>query len=221
MEDIRRSCIDCATGGCKHPEQKRQPAFCESLPLSDQDRADMASAYADLDLKIEQAANEVAARCGREGLCRLEEIMDFARRMGYRKIGIACCGAMQAEAMTTAKILRLHGWEVYGVSCKFGSITHEQVGLSESGQAKAAATACNPLAQARKLNAEGVDLNVIMGLCVGHDSIFMRHAQAPCTCFVVKDRMLANNPGAVLHTCNTMAHRWSRLMRENESLGPQ
>lgn len=221
MTEIQRSCIDCATGGCKNPELGRQPAFCESAALSDEDRAGFVAAYTDLDLKLEQAANEVAARCGREGLCRLEEIMDFARRLGYRKIGIATCGAMQSEAVTTAKILRLHGYEVYGVSCKYGSITHEQLGLPEDGQAKPEATACNPLAQAERLNAAGTELNVIMGLCVGHDSIFMRHSVAPCTTFVVKDRMMADNPVAVLHTCNTKAYRWNRLMHENESLGPQ
>ncbi|MBR3690180.1 MAG: DUF1847 domain-containing protein, partial [Eggerthellaceae bacterium] len=62
--------------------------------------------------------------------------------------------------------------------------------------------------------------NVIMGLCVGHDSIFTRHSDAPCTTFVVKDRMLGNNPIAVLHTCDVAAHRWSRLMKEDDSLSP-
>lgn len=71
MADIQRSCVDCATGGCKFPEQGRQPAFCESAALSAEDRAGLAAAYSDLDLRLEQAANEVAARCGREGLCRL------------------------------------------------------------------------------------------------------------------------------------------------------
>lgn len=218
MTEVRRSCADCATGGCKNPEQGRQPAFCESAALSSEDREGLVTAYVDLDLQLEQAANEVSARCGREGLCRLEEIMDFARRLGYRKIGIANCGAMQAEALTTAKILRLHGYEVYGVSCKFGSITNEQLGIPEGGIAKPEATACNPLAQAERLNAAGTELNVIMGLCVGHDSIFMRHSEAPCTTFAVKDRMLADNPLAALHTCHATAYRWSRLMTRNDSL---
>lgn len=218
MIDSQRSCVDCATGGCKFPEQGRQPAFCESVALSAQERAGLAAAYADLDLQLEQAANEVAARCGREGLCRLEEIMDFARRLGYRKIGIANCGAMQAEALTTAKILRLHGYEVFGVSCKFGSIKNGEIGLPEGGMAKPEATACNPLAQAERLNTAGTELNVVMGLCVGHDSIFMRHSAAPCTVFAVKDRVLADNPIAAVRTCGTAAYRWSRLLREDESL---
>ncbi|MBQ9954075.1 MAG: DUF1847 domain-containing protein [Eggerthellaceae bacterium] len=218
MTDVSRSCIDCATGGCKQPEQMYQPDFCPSAMLSPGERDELAAAYADLDLQLIQAANEVSARCGCEGLCRLEEIMDFARRLGYRKIGIANCGAMQAEALTTAKILRLHGYEVFGVSCKYGSVTHEQLGIPEGGLAKPEATTCNPLAQAERLNAAGTELNVVMGLCVGHDSIFVKHSDAPCTTFVVKDRMLGNNPVAVLHTCNVTAHRWSRLKKEDESL---
>lgn len=54
--------------------------------------------------------------------------------------------------------------------------------------------------QARILNDAGCDLNVIVGLCVGHDTLFMRHAEAPVTYLVVKDRVLAHNPAAALYT---------------------
>lgn len=218
MNEIKRSCIDCATGGCKRPSEGKQPAFCDSAALEPVARESLARAYAGEDLLLEQAANEVAARCGREGLCRLEETMDFARRMGYRKIGIANCGAMQAEALTVAKILRLHDYEVFGVSCKFGSISNAEIGLAPEGQANPNATACNPLAQAERLNAEGTQLNIVMGLCVGHDSIFTKHSEAPTTTFVVKDRVLGNNPIAAIQTCNVAAHMWSRLLKKNDSL---
>ena len=122
MTDVSRSCIDCATGGCKKPGQMHQPEFCPSAMLSPDEREGLAAAYTDLDLRLIQAANEVSARCGHEGLCRLEEIMDFARRLGYRKIGIANCGAMQAVAM---------GLALWGRPCSRGfSVTMGHVALA-------------------------------------------------------------------------------------------
>ena len=58
---------------------------------------------------------------------------------------------------------------------------------------------CNPIAQARILNRVGTDMNVIMGLCVGHDMLFTKHADAPTTTLVAKDRVTGHNPVAVLN----------------------
>lgn len=35
---------------------------------------------------------------------------------------------------------------------------------------------------------------VVMGLCVGHDSLFHQHAKAPCTTLAVKDYRSGHNP---------------------------
>ena len=35
---------------------------------------------------------------------------------------------------------------------------------------------------------------VVMGLCVGHDSLFHQHAKAPCTTLAVKDYRSNHNP---------------------------
>lgn len=58
-----------------------------------------------------------------EGYCRLtrvEEIMTFARKMGYRRIGIANCIGLQNEARIFARILRDNGFDVFSVICKVG-----------------------------------------------------------------------------------------------------
>ena len=54
--------------------------------------------------------------------------------------------------------------------------------------------ACNPLKQADLLNQAATDLNVVVGLCVGIDSLFTRHSQAPVSTMIVKDKSLAHNP---------------------------
>ena len=57
---------------------------------------------------------------------------------------------------------------------------------------------CNPVGMVRMLNAAEVEINILLGLCVGCDAIFSQMSLAPVTTLFVKDRLLANNPiGAV------------------------
>ena len=37
-------------------------------------------------------------------------------------------------------------------------------------------------------------MNFLVGLCVGHDSLFIKYSEAPRTTLVTKDRVLAHNP---------------------------
>jgi len=58
---------------------------------------------------------------------------------------------------------------------------------------------CNPIMQAEVLNREKTELNIMMGLCLGHDILFLRYAKAETTPLVVKDRALGHNPVAALY----------------------
>jgi uncharacterized metal-binding protein len=62
---------------------------------------------------------------------------------------------------------------------------------------------CNPVAQAYVLNEAKTDFNVVMGLCVGHDSLFLKHSDALCTVLAAKDRLLGHNPLAAIYTVDT------------------
>ena len=64
-------------------------------------------------------------------------------------------------------------------------------------------TLCNPIGQAELLNRAGTELNVAVGLCVGHDSLFFRHSEAPVTVLVAKDRVTGHNPIAALYTLHS------------------
>ena len=46
-------------------------------------------------------------------------------------------------------------------------------------------------------------LNILLGLCVGHDSLFIKYSEAPVTVFAVKDRVLGHNPIAAIYTANS------------------
>lgn len=67
---------------------------------------------------------------------------------------------------------------------------------------------CNPVLQAKILNEQKTDFNVMIGLCVGHDSLFLKHVEAPTTVLIVKDRVLVHNPAAALYGSTGMYSRF-------------
>ena len=139
-----------------------------------------------------------------EGYCqqtRVEEIITFAKKCGYKKLGVAFCVGLAKEAKVFASILRHHGFEVESVICKSGSIPKNFIGISNEEQVRPCTyePMCNPIGQAKFLSAAKTELNILLGLCVGHDSLFIKHSDAPVTVFAVKDRVLGHNPLAAIY----------------------
>lgn len=139
-----------------------------------------------------------------EGYCqqtRVEEIINFAKKCGYKKLGVAFCVGLAKEAKVFASILRHHGFEVESVICKSGSIPKSFIGISNDEQVRPCThePMCNPIGQAKFLSAAKTELNILLGLCVGHDSLFIKHSDAPVTVFAVKDRVLGHNPLAAIY----------------------
>mgnify|MGYP000644671063 FL=1 len=104
--------------------------------------------------------------------------MAFAKRMGSHKIGIATCVGLIEESRIFARILRKNGFEVVGAVCKVGSFEKTKVGVPEEDTRITGPIMCNPIMQAKIMNREKTDFNVIVGLCVGHDSLFYKYADA-------------------------------------------
>jgi uncharacterized metal-binding protein len=69
---------------------------------------------------------------------------------------------------------------------------------------------CNPILQAFILNEEETNFNVLVGLCVGHDSLFFKYSEAFSTVLIAKDRVLAHNPAGALYTSGIY---YSRLFK--------
>ncbi len=202
MNMTELSCIDCAQGGC-FDGSGGYPAFCPTAALADADRDALARAYRDGDdAAIMSAASAASTRATAEMLCRVEETMEFAARLGVRRVGIAACAGLMHEARVLARIMRANGFEPVGIACKVGALPKSELGLDESC-CDYGAISCDPLLQARLLNEAGVGLNVIVGLCVGHDALFIKHADAPCTVLIAKDRPLGHNPVAALRAAET------------------
>ena len=57
---------------------------------------------------------------------------------------------------------------------------------------------CNPAGQADFLNKNNTDLNISMGLCVGHDMIFSKKSAGLVTNLFDKDFTNNNNPGQAI-----------------------
>ena len=165
------------------------------------------------DAKMAQVAAQV------EGLCyqpvpgsdavnarwtRVEDTIAFAKLMGYAKIGIATCIGLLDETNRLSRILTAQGFTPVSVCCKTGSIDKLELGLTEKDKVRPGTfePACNPVAQAKLLNEAKTDMNVIVGLCVGHDMLFTKYSDAPVTTIVVKDRVTGHNPVSVLYGQN-------------------
>ena len=209
------TCTLCGVKACtSEPDSKAPPDFCP-MTAEPELLAAVAREYLTRDdlrrLAVESARTEAAGYCTRT---RVEEIMDFARRLGVRTLGIAHCVGLMQEAKAARDIFHAGGFEVFTVCCKAGSIPKEAVGLRDEekvrpGQFEAM---CSPVGQAALLAKAGTGLNVVIGLCVGHDSLFFKHSQAPTTVLVAKDRVLGHNPVAALYT----SHSYYRRLTEDK-----
>jgi uncharacterized metal-binding protein len=203
-------CAICRVQACREePGAKAFPAFC---PMAQDTKAlDEAREIYQDDEEIRRlalaAAQTEADRYPFE--TRLEEVMSFARRIDAAHLGIASCVGLIREASMLQEIFELNGFTVSSVCCKVGMIPKEEVGLRDEekihpGQFEAL---CNPIAQAKLLNEAGTQLNVLVGLCVGHDSLFFRHSEAPVTVLIAKDRVTGHNPAGPLYTSHSYYSR--------------
>ena len=131
-------------------------------------------------------------------LTRLDEVIMLAKRMGYERIGLAFCVGLSEEAAILEEILSKH-FKVYSACCKIGGLKKEDYDVPKVKEDKVEIL-CDPILQAKVLNEKETDLNLEIGLCVGHDMLFKKYSQAPVTTYAVKDRVLGHNPLAICYS---------------------
>lgn len=197
---MKPTCASCTVYNCVEKERDltRVPKNCPMR--NEQYVEEIFEAYKDPEIRKFYVASKTYRQpgTGRSFVPRLRAVLDFCKGMGYKKIGLAFCVGFSQEAALYAKILRSHGLEVASVSCCNGGFNIADMGcpLPEGCEFDAA---CNPLGQARLLNEEGVDFNLVMGLCTGHDSLFIRAANAMSTVIVTKDPATGHSPAMALY----------------------
>jgi uncharacterized metal-binding protein len=199
-------CTDCGKLACYSGELDDLPTkgFC---PMQTHKEV-LAEARVQYKYPETRKTSQESARVEATGYCewtRVQETMEFAKRMGIKKLGIAYCIGLRREAATLADIYTKNGFDVVSVCCKSGSIPKEEIGLRDDEKIRPGTyeSVCNPIGQAKVMNQENTELNVIVGLCVGHDSLFIKHSDALVTCLVAKDRVLAHNPIGALYNAKS------------------
>ena len=200
------NCAKCPRPVCNSPAWQEGPDNCPSKVLPDVISKATQRCFSDelRDFALKASKQEGAgymklphAPKGPSPIkSRVEEIMEFAQRMGYKRLGVAFCIGAQFEASLLVPILENRGFEVISVCCKCGSVPKEELGIEdwEKVQSGRFEAMCHPVAQAEILNHYKTDLNVILCLCVGHDSLFLKHSEAPCTVLAAKDRVFGHAP---------------------------
>jgi uncharacterized metal-binding protein len=205
------SCAYCPPNlrACRQGESEtRGPGFC---PSKVDDAAIDAAGRVYQDPFVREVAY-ASALVESEGYCkwsRVEEIVALAKKLGFKRIGIATCISFVDLAHTLSAILESHGFIVASAACKNGGVPKEALGVTDAEKIRPGTheSMCNPISQAELLNRAGCELNVVLGLCVGHDSLFFRHSQGLATTLVAKDRVLAHNPVGALLLADTYYSR--------------
>ena len=200
---VNTTCVGCEAYKCRYPESKLSvPGSCPRRQYAKSVKETVEKSRKDPEiLRVNIACEEVLKRGGdSQGYqwTRIRELIEYARILRYKKIGIAGCIGLREESKLLARILTEAGLQVVLVSCMAGGATRAKLGLSE--RKGASHFACNPIMQAEVLNREKTDLNVMMGLCLGHDILFNRYSKADVTPLIVKDRVTGHNPIAALYT---------------------
>ena len=105
-------------------------------------------------------------------------------------VPLLVAGASFGDVMSFLTFHTERGFQVESVLCKVGHHNRSCIGV-EDHRGK---PMCNPIAQSEYLNQAGTQLNIAVGLCVGHDSLFFQHSKAPVTVLIAKDHRYDNCP---------------------------
>ena len=210
----RPDCADCTFTPkekvCMHPKGKAQKG-CPTLGKK-RLRESARNEYKKADVKeFARQASIQESECysGREQRPyvmhpvkpRIQEICEFAGKMGYERLGLVFCVGLAKEAEAVSRILKTQGFDLVSVACKVGCVPKEEIGLKDDEKIFIGGyeAMCNPILQAKVVNDAGSQFNVLLGLCVGHDSLFFKYAEAPTTVLAVKDRVTGHNPLAAVY----------------------
>jgi uncharacterized metal-binding protein len=140
---------------------------------------------------------------------RIVEICEFAQKMGYKRLGLAFCIGLAKEAEKVEEIFHLYGFEVVSALCKAGRTSKDLLDIKDEEKIRRGTdeAMCNPVYQAKLFNKEKTDFNILLGLCVGHDSLFFKYADALTTVLAVKDRLTGHNPLVAIYQSDSFFAR--------------
>ena len=135
------NCAKCPRPVCNSPAWQEGPANCPRKVMPDvitkATEKCFSSDFRDFALKASKQEGSGYLRLPHAPngpspvKSRVEEVMEFAQRMGYKRLGVAYCGGIQFEAGLLVPILENRGFEVVSVQCKCGSVPKEYLGIQD------------------------------------------------------------------------------------------
>ncbi len=164
-------------------------AIMIELKIKKMENKDYTTLYTEKDKQILKLAEDSL----NPSIDRVEEIIEYCKEAGIKKIGIANCTSFIKETNHLEEILTQKGFVVDKVHCKLGKVPFNDLVKGYKG------LTCNPAGQAKYLAEKKTELNIMIGLCLGHDMIFNFKSEAPVTPLVVKDRKLKHKTLEVLN----------------------
>ena len=227
IDEMRTLCSRCAKRTCtpfikadETPEKDGAPDFCP-MKLMPEVLEEVKEEYRKPDVhEFARLASVQEFECYErvdDGMRtknpRILELIQFAKKNNYQKLGLAFCGGLAKEAQVLTDVLENKGFTVASVCCKVGAEPKENIGIKPEEKIISPVhfeAMCNPIAQAELLNRQNVDFAVLLGLCIGHDTLFIKYCKVPMTVIAVKDRVTGHNPLAPLYLTSSMYY--SRLM---------
>ena len=217
--ESKLNCMSCGTTACDYTVRE-EPGFCALGAVSSALHDEAQRLYA---LPENHVIMQAAAMVSEEtaNSTRVQDTIKFANLIGATHIGIASCTIMLRETRILAKLLEQAGFCVETVGCKLESNRRADLDLEPPARGGEGGVVCNPIMQALLLNEAKTDLNILMGICVGHDVLFCKYSDAPVTTFATKDFLAGNNPCAVLYTAHSCYEKkLSRTVEEWHASGP-
>lgn len=238
QKELFSICVKCPNKVCyprigvddPMPDLEEAPTFCpmRRMPeLMEKVKAEYQKEnireFARLASKQEAECYELTPEGIRTRIPRLEEVIQFAKKCNYQTIGIGFCIGLKEEMRMVTDILESKGLKVVSVNCKVGAVPKEFIDLKDEEKILPGTkeTMCNPIGQAEILNNEPVDFAIMLGLCVGHDTLFLKYLEVPVTVLAVKDRVLGHNPLAACYLSKGPYYGRMRMPADAPADGPK
>ena len=199
MKEILPRCVKCPSILCLMGPSQEGPKFCPMITTPDVfEDAHRLVAKPEIQKMFRGVATMWKDSEFKKN--RIEETMIYARNMGFKRLGLAFCIGLAEQAKVVSALFEKNGFEVVSGCCMMGGFSSDDVGLpmEEKIIPGGRQPQCNPVGQALIMNKYETELNVLLGLCVGDDALFIKHSAAPVTVLAVKDRVNSHNPLATI-----------------------
>jgi uncharacterized metal-binding protein len=139
---------------------------------------------------------------------RAEELIILAHVHGCKKLGIAFDIDLQDIAKLYTEILEKNGFKVVSVCSKAAAMTADEIGITgkkAGSKTDGKGTINNGVVMAELLNSEKTDMNILIGLGVGQDSLFYKYAKAFSVPLMIRDRVYG---GATMESIYQSFNSW-------------